>query len=171
VRTDPGTSFGFGRIRVCIPTISGLRKRSILLLGLLLFTTARTLARDYGLYANVPAEVRQWFRELRSPDGSISCCDVADCLRTEAQISGNRWQARAPTVRGCLFHQVALSGIEATQLATNTVCRPGARRGMAGVLFRPGHAIVNSDRCWHSSPIRRAATARPQLGADQPSSA
>jgi hypothetical protein len=68
--------------------------RSVLL-GLLLIT-AQALARDYGQYENVPAEVRQWFRELRSPDGSISCCDVADCLRTEAQISEYRWQARAP---------------------------------------------------------------------------
>jgi hypothetical protein len=61
---------------------------------LLAITTA--LARDYGQYEHVSPVIREWFRNLRSPDGSISCCDVSDCARTEAYMTENRWRARAP---------------------------------------------------------------------------
>ena len=62
----------------------------------LLLATLPALARDYGQYENVPPATRQWFRDLRSPDGSIRCCDESDCARTEAHIMESRWQARAP---------------------------------------------------------------------------
>jgi hypothetical protein len=68
--------------------------RTIFLLLLLGSTTA--LARDYGQYEDVPPAVREWFRDLRSPNGGAFCCDVADCLRTEAQLSDDHWRARAP---------------------------------------------------------------------------
>ena len=64
-------------------------------LALLLAGTA-ALARDYGQYEHVPPATREWFRNLRSPDGSIRCCDESDCARTEAHITENLWQARAP---------------------------------------------------------------------------
>ena len=70
----------------------------IILLSLLLGGTA-ALARDYGQYEHVPPEIRRWFRDLRSPDGGEFCCDVSDCLRTEAHLSDNHWQARAPDGR------------------------------------------------------------------------
>ena len=60
----------------------------------LLFSGTAILARDRGQYEHVPPAIRQWFR--RPPDGSIHCCDVADCLRTEAHLSESRWRARAP---------------------------------------------------------------------------
>ena len=62
----------------------------------LLFSGTAILARDQGQYEHVPPAIRQWFRDLRPPDGSIHCCDVADCLRTEAHLSESRWRARAP---------------------------------------------------------------------------
>ena len=70
-------------------------QRTLLSLVLLLAGTS-ALARDYGQYEHVPPAIRQWFRDLRSPDGSIRCCDESDCARTEAHITEGRWQARAP---------------------------------------------------------------------------
>jgi hypothetical protein len=62
---------------------------------LLLVVGTAVFARDYRQYEHAPAEIRQWFRDLRSPDG-VSCCEVTDCRRTEAHLSEGRWQARAP---------------------------------------------------------------------------
>ena len=76
------------RARTCMRTI---------LLWLLL-ASPTTLARDYGQYEDVSPTTRQWFRDLRSPEGAF-CCDEADCLRTEAHLSDDHWQARAPDGR------------------------------------------------------------------------
>ena len=65
-----------------------------ILLSLFVASTT-TLARDYGQYEDVSPAIREWFRGLRSPQG-IFCCDEADCRRTEAHLSDNHWQARAP---------------------------------------------------------------------------
>jgi hypothetical protein len=67
-----------------------------MLLILLLFAGNPAIAHDYGEHESVSPATRQWFRDLRSPETSIQCCDVSDCLRTEAHVSQNRWKARAP---------------------------------------------------------------------------
>jgi hypothetical protein len=57
------------------------------------------VVRDNGQYGHVAPEIRQWFRELLTPDGAVVCCDLSDCLPTEAYISADKWQARAPDGR------------------------------------------------------------------------
>ena len=39
----------------------------------------------------------QWFRSLRQPDTGLSCCDISDCKRTEADWKQGSWWAN---VRG-----------------------------------------------------------------------
>jgi hypothetical protein len=34
-----------------------------------------------------------WFKSLRQPGTNISCCDVSDCKRTEAEYEGGGWVA------------------------------------------------------------------------------
>jgi hypothetical protein len=34
-----------------------------------------------------------WFKSLRQPNTGISCCDVADCRRTDANWHGGQWWA------------------------------------------------------------------------------
>jgi hypothetical protein len=68
--------------------------KSMLLLLLLFLAGTAALARDDGQYQHVAPAIRRWFHDLRSPRGGF-CCDETDCLRTEARLSGNRWQARA----------------------------------------------------------------------------
>lgn len=38
-------------------------------------------AFDYGQYNDVPANIRSWFKSVRSPNG-IPCCDISDGHRT-----------------------------------------------------------------------------------------
>jgi hypothetical protein len=38
-------------------------------------------AFDYGQYNDVPANIRSWFKGVRSPHG-IPCCDISDGHRT-----------------------------------------------------------------------------------------
>ncbi len=40
------------------------------------------IATDQGQYANVPANVRAWFKSVKSPSG-VPCCDIADGHRTD----------------------------------------------------------------------------------------
>jgi hypothetical protein len=42
------------------------------------------LAFDHGQYADVPPDIRAWFKAVRSPKG-VPCCDVADGHRTTWQ--------------------------------------------------------------------------------------
>ncbi|MFO1099530.1 MAG: hypothetical protein U1E81_15025 [Xanthobacteraceae bacterium] len=68
----------------------------LVLLPFLLALTATDLVRDDGQYEHVSPEIRRWFHDLRSPDGGSYCCDETDCLRTEAHLKDDHWQARAP---------------------------------------------------------------------------
>jgi hypothetical protein len=54
----------------------------IALLAPLLFVGLEAKAVDHGQYANVPDNVRAWFKSVRSPRG-VPCCDVADGHRTD----------------------------------------------------------------------------------------
>jgi hypothetical protein len=75
-------------------------------LALLLAGTA-ALARDYGQYEHVPPATRQWFRDLRSPDGSIRCCDESDCARTEAHVTRMAGRPAPRTAAGSPYPQLA----------------------------------------------------------------
>jgi hypothetical protein len=43
------------------------------------------VAMDRGQFKNVPPEIREWFENMRSPNG-ISCCSYADGHRTGYDI-------------------------------------------------------------------------------------
>lgn len=34
-----------------------------------------------------------WFKSLKQPGTNISCCDISDCRRTEAEWRGDGWTA------------------------------------------------------------------------------
>jgi hypothetical protein len=34
-----------------------------------------------------------WFKSLKQPDTGYSCCDIADCRRTDADWHGGQWWA------------------------------------------------------------------------------
>jgi hypothetical protein len=46
------------------------------------FIGTPAIARDNGQFGDVPAQVREWFHNVRSSKG-IPCCDIADGHRTE----------------------------------------------------------------------------------------
>ena len=49
------------------------------------------------LVSGVGAQDRgAWFKSLRSPATGQSCCDLADCKRTEADWKGEGWVAHYP---------------------------------------------------------------------------
>jgi hypothetical protein len=49
------------------------------------------LARDNGQFANVPPDIRAWFKSVRSKNG-IPCCDIADGHRTDFDMrEGKYW--------------------------------------------------------------------------------
>ena len=43
------------------------------------------VAFDNGQYGDVPANIRSWFKSVRSPQG-VPCCDVADGHRTDYEM-------------------------------------------------------------------------------------
>ena len=46
------------------------------------FIGTPAVAHDNGQFGDVPAQVREWFHNVRSSKG-IPCCDIADGRRTE----------------------------------------------------------------------------------------
>jgi hypothetical protein len=62
----------------------------MLLLGLLLSFGLEAQAFDNGQYANVPDNVRAWFKSVRSPRG-VPCCDIADGHRTNYDMRENAY--------------------------------------------------------------------------------
>jgi hypothetical protein len=40
-----------------------------------------------------------WFKSLKSPENGASCCDVSDCLQTDARWQGGGWLAVHPSGR------------------------------------------------------------------------
>lgn len=49
-----------------------------------------------GLAAMATAEANErgdWFKRLRQPETGKSCCDIADCIRTDADWRNGRWWA------------------------------------------------------------------------------
>jgi len=66
----------------------------------LLVLSAPALARDYGQYNNVSAEVRQWFRSQKSPKTGGLCCNEADGIYAEEQIREGVYWTRFELTRG-----------------------------------------------------------------------
>jgi hypothetical protein len=68
---------------------------------LVLVLCAPALARDNGQYNNVAPEVRQWFRDQKSPTTGMVCCDEADGNEAQEEIRDGHywttWPAVAPT--------------------------------------------------------------------------
>jgi hypothetical protein len=57
-------------------------------------------AFDNGQYGDVPANVRSWFKAVRSPQG-VPCCDMADGHRTdyEMRVDNHYWVPIAGEMR------------------------------------------------------------------------
>ena len=66
----------------------------------LLVLSVPALARDYGQYNNVSAEVRQWFRSQKSPKTGGLCCNEADGIYAEEQIREGVYWTRFELTRG-----------------------------------------------------------------------
>jgi hypothetical protein len=50
-------------------------------------------ATDQGQYANVPSDVRAWFKNVRSPNG-VPCCDIADGHRIDWDMRDDGYWVR-----------------------------------------------------------------------------
>jgi hypothetical protein len=69
------------------------RKHSLRITTLMFcaFSATAAAAMDRGQFKNVPPEIREWFENMRSPNG-ISCCSYADGHRTGYDIrQGQYW--------------------------------------------------------------------------------
>ena len=66
----------------------------------LLVLSVPALARDYGQYNNVSAEVRQWFRSQKSPKTGGLCCNEADGMYAEEQIREGVYWTRFELTHG-----------------------------------------------------------------------
>jgi hypothetical protein len=68
---------------------------------LLLVLCISALARDNGQYENVAPDVRQWFRDQKSPKTGMICCSEADGSEAQEDIRNGHywttWPAVAPT--------------------------------------------------------------------------
>jgi len=67
------------------PSLAGVAARAVAIFAVGLAAYAlwlgAVLAFDNGQYGDLPANIRQWFKSVRSPHG-IPCCDIADGHRT-----------------------------------------------------------------------------------------
>lgn len=41
--------------------------------------------------ANAEENRGAWFKSLKQPGTGVSCCDISDCHRSDAQWRGNQW--------------------------------------------------------------------------------
>jgi hypothetical protein len=48
------------------------------------------LARDNGQYEDVPENIRNWFKSVRSSQG-IPCCNISDGHRTDYDMRDNKY--------------------------------------------------------------------------------
>ena len=54
---------------------------------------------DNGQFGDAPANVRAWFKSVRSPRG-VPCCDIADGHRTDYDIRGDGYWIPNPAKPG-----------------------------------------------------------------------
>ena len=66
----------------------------------LLVLCAPALARDNGQYSNVSPEIRQWFREQKSPRTGAPCCNEADGTYAEEVIRDGVYWTRFKETNG-----------------------------------------------------------------------
>jgi hypothetical protein len=71
------------------------------ILLLLLVLCAPALARDNGQFNQAAPELRQWFRDQKSPKTGMICCNEADGAEAQEDIRDGHywttWPAVAPT--------------------------------------------------------------------------
>jgi hypothetical protein len=56
-------------------------------------------AIDNGQFGDIPANVRAWFKSVRSPHG-VPCCDIADGHRTDYDIRSDGFWIPNPAITG-----------------------------------------------------------------------
>lgn len=88
---------GFGAVKNAVPIAreggaGRLAGRNFLISGALLAAVigAPALARDNGQFANVPDNVRAWFKSVKSRHG-VPCCDIADGHRTDFDMRQDQY--------------------------------------------------------------------------------
>ena len=69
-----------------------MRLRALLFaLGVLIFVAGKARAVDRGQFADVPDDIRAWFKSVRNPAGFV-CCDISDGRRTSYEVrAGGYW--------------------------------------------------------------------------------
>jgi hypothetical protein len=65
---------------------------------LLLLLCIPALARDNGQYSQAPPEIRQWFREQKSPKTGMICCSEADGSEAQEDIRNGHYWTTWPAV-------------------------------------------------------------------------
>lgn len=66
------------------------RRRQIIMTALLVALTSAAHAFDKGQYEDVPADIRAWFKGVKSPSG-VPCCDISDGHRTAYDMRGGAY--------------------------------------------------------------------------------
>jgi hypothetical protein len=61
-----------------------------LVAGFLLFLSGLSRAVDRGQFADVPDNIRSWFKSVTGPSG-IPCCDISDGHRTSWEMRGQSY--------------------------------------------------------------------------------
>lgn len=54
----------------------------------------------YAIFGAHAADRGEWFKSLQVPGTGYSCCDVADCHKTNAKFVGGHWYAAVPAPDG-----------------------------------------------------------------------
>jgi hypothetical protein len=72
-----------------------LRIAIVVLAFIMLALGAPVAARDNGQWANSPANIREWFQNLRQPDHPrVSCCGEADAFEADTfEVEGDHYVA------------------------------------------------------------------------------
>lgn len=68
-----------------------MRKAAAIVTITLMLALTTAGAVDRGQFADVPDDIRAWFKGIISPSG-VPCCDISDGHRTSYEVrSGNYW--------------------------------------------------------------------------------
>jgi hypothetical protein len=97
---------------------------AVLVLGTSL---ARVLARDNGQWQNVDPQVRQWFREQKSPKTGGYCCNESDGTYAEEDIRDGHYWTRFEQSDG-KWIPVPMKSLSATLIAMALPSRGGSTK-------------------------------------------
>lgn len=64
-----------------------MRKAAPIVMFILALTLTAARAVDRGQFADVPDDIRAWFKSVVSPSG-VPCCDISDGHRTSYEVRG-----------------------------------------------------------------------------------